>query len=32
MHNLSDFCSTGLGQEVDESGWTMSIVLVQNQD
>ena len=31
MHNLSDFCSAGLGLQVEESGWTMSIALVQNQ-
>ena len=31
MHNFSNFCFTGLLQEVDQSGWTMSIVLVQNR-
>ena len=31
MHNLSDFCSAGLGLQVEQSGWTMSIALVQNQ-
>ena len=31
MHNLSDFCSVGLGLQVEESGWTMYIVMVQNQ-
>ena len=32
MHNLSDLCFVGLGMQVEESGWTMSIALVQNQD
>lgn len=25
-----DHCSAGLGQEMAQSGWTMSVVLVQN--
>ena len=32
MHNLSDVSFVGLGLQVDQSGWTMSIALVQNQD
>ena len=31
MHNLSDVCSAGLGPLADQSGWMMSIALVQNQ-
>ena len=31
MHNVNDLCFVGLGLQVEQSGWTMSIALVQNQ-
>ena len=31
MMPYCDFCSAGLGPQADQSGWTMSIALVQNQ-
>ena len=31
MHNHNTMCSVGLGPQADQSGWTMSTALVQNQ-